>query len=99
MPEAAVEMSWGRPESIRRTLEGQQVHQEWTYPGGKRRVFITDGLVTRVDEGTPRRGEVRESDPSGDGGPRPAACHPPPPPRLGLARAGEGRGSSPAITG
>jgi hypothetical protein len=53
MPEAAVEMSWGMPESIRRTLEGQQVHQEWAYPGGKRRVFITDGLVTRVDEGAP----------------------------------------------
>ncbi|WNG36881.1 hypothetical protein F0U60_26510 [Archangium minus] len=53
MPEAAVEMSWGPPESIRRTLDGQQVHQEWAYPGGKRRVFITDGLVTRVDEGTP----------------------------------------------
>lgn len=52
MPEAAVEMSWGRPETIRRTLDGQQVHQEWTYPGGKRRVFITDGMVTRVDEGT-----------------------------------------------
>lgn len=52
MPEAAVELSWGRPESIRRTLDAQQVHQEWTYPGGKRRVFITDGLVTRVDEGT-----------------------------------------------
>ncbi|MGZ3461525.1 MAG: hypothetical protein ACXU86_23795, partial [Archangium sp.] len=53
MPEAAVEMSWGPPESIRRTLEGQQVNQEWVYPGGKRRVFITDGLVTRVEEGTP----------------------------------------------
>ncbi len=53
MPEAAVEVSWGRPESIRRTLDGQQVHQEWTYPGGKRRVFITDGLVTRVDENSP----------------------------------------------
>jgi hypothetical protein len=53
MPEAAVEMSWGKPESIRRTLEGQQVHQEWVYPSGKRRVFITDGLVTRVDEGAP----------------------------------------------
>jgi hypothetical protein len=53
MPEAAVEMSWGSPESIRRTLEGQQVKQEWVYPGSKRRVFITDGLVTRVEEGTP----------------------------------------------
>lgn len=53
MPEAAVRMSWGPPERIRRTLDGQQVHQEWVYPGEKRRVFITDGLVTRVDEGTP----------------------------------------------
>lgn len=53
MPEAAVEMSWGYPESIRRTLEGTQVHQEWVYPGGQRRVLLTDGLVTRVEEGTP----------------------------------------------
>ncbi|HYO54114.1 hypothetical protein [Archangium sp.] len=53
MPEAAVEMSWGAPERIRRELNGQQVLQEWMYPGDKRRVYITDGLVTRVDEGTP----------------------------------------------
>ncbi len=52
MPEAAVEMSWGMPERISRSLDGQQVRQEWVYPGGKRRVFLTDGLVTRVDEGT-----------------------------------------------
>ncbi len=53
MPEAAVEMSWGFPESIRRTLEGQRVNQEWIYPGGKRRVFLTDGVVSRVEEGKP----------------------------------------------
>ncbi|HEX8437337.1 hypothetical protein [Archangium sp.] len=53
MPEAAVEMSWGAPESIRRTLDKQQVNQEWIYPGSKRRVFITDGLVTRIEEGAP----------------------------------------------
>jgi hypothetical protein len=51
MPEAALELSWGPPETIRRTLDGQKANQEWTYPGGKRRVFLTDGLVTRVDEG------------------------------------------------
>jgi hypothetical protein len=51
MPAAAVEMSWGLSESIRRTLEGTLVHEEWVYPGGKRRVFITDGQVTRVEEG------------------------------------------------
>jgi hypothetical protein len=27
------------------------VNQEWVYPGGKRRVFLTDGVVTRIDEG------------------------------------------------
>ena len=51
MPEAAVEMSWGLPERISRSLQGQQVLQEWIYPGEKRRVFITDGLVSRVQEG------------------------------------------------
>jgi len=53
MPEAALELSWGAPESIRRTLEGPRTNQEWVYPGGKRRVFLTDGVVTRIDEGTP----------------------------------------------
>jgi hypothetical protein len=53
MPEAAVEMSWGTPESIRRTLEGQRATQEWVYPGGKRRVFLTDGVVSRIEEGKP----------------------------------------------
>jgi hypothetical protein len=53
MPEAAVEMSWGYPEHIRRTLNDKQVHQEWVYPGGRRQVVINDGLVTRVDEGPP----------------------------------------------
>ncbi|WP_095983208.1 hypothetical protein [Melittangium boletus] len=53
MPEAAVELSWGAPESIRRTLDGPRTNQEWVYPGGKRRVFLTDGVVTRIDESTP----------------------------------------------
>ena len=51
MPEAAVEMSWGPAERITRTLDGQKVNQEWAYPGGKRRVFLTDGLVARVEDG------------------------------------------------
>lgn len=50
MPEAALGMSWGAPESIRRTLDGQRVNQEWVYPGGMRRVFLTDGVVTRFEE-------------------------------------------------
>lgn len=48
MPEAAVELSWGPPERVRRTLDGPQVNQDWTYPGDKRHVFLTDGVVTRV---------------------------------------------------
>lgn len=48
MPEAAVELSWGPPERIRRSLDGAQVNQDWSYPGDKRHVFITDGVVTRV---------------------------------------------------
>jgi hypothetical protein len=52
MPEAAVSLSWGAPESIRRSLEGQHTLQEWVYPGGKRRVFLSDGVVTRIEEGT-----------------------------------------------
>ncbi|MET0401077.1 MAG: hypothetical protein ABW123_01685 [Cystobacter sp.] len=51
MPEAAVAMSWGAPESIRRSLDGQRVNQEWIYPSGRRRVFLTDGVVTRIEEG------------------------------------------------
>jgi hypothetical protein len=34
-------------------MDGQRVNQEWIYPGGKRRVFLTDGVVSRVEEGKP----------------------------------------------
>ncbi len=52
MPAAAVEMSWGFPERIQRTLEGQVAIEEWFYPGGKRKVTLSDGQVTRVEDGT-----------------------------------------------
>lgn len=50
MPAAAVEHSWGYPEVIKRSMEGQLVQEEWVYPGGQRRVLITQDQVTKVEE-------------------------------------------------
>jgi len=50
MPAEALEMSWGAPEKIQRTLEGTQRNEEWIYPGGLRRAFLTDGRLVRVEE-------------------------------------------------
>ncbi len=51
MPADALEMSWGPPETIRRTLEGTAHNEEWIYPGGRRHVFLTEGRLVRVEEG------------------------------------------------
>lgn len=53
MPAEALEMSWGAPEKIRRTLEGTSRNEEWIYPGGLRHAFLTDGRLVRVEEGPP----------------------------------------------
>lgn len=47
----AARMSWGPPETVRRSLEGTAKNEEWTYPGGRRRVFFTDGRLARAEEG------------------------------------------------
>ncbi|MFP2956604.1 hypothetical protein ACLEPN_01920 [Myxococcus sp. 1LA] len=47
----AVRMAWGPPETVRRSLEGSSKHEEWTYPGGRRRAFLTDGRLARAEEG------------------------------------------------
>jgi hypothetical protein len=52
MPAEALEMAWGYPETLRRTLEGTVRNEEWIYPGGKRRAFLSDGRLVRVEEGT-----------------------------------------------
>jgi hypothetical protein len=48
MPSQALEMSWGPPELIKRNLEGGVRNEEWIYPGGRRRVFLTEERVIRV---------------------------------------------------
>jgi hypothetical protein len=53
MPAEALEMSWGYPETIKRTLEGTVRKEEWIYPRGRRRAFLSDGLLVRVEEGAP----------------------------------------------
>ncbi|WP_225409240.1 DUF2845 domain-containing protein [Stigmatella hybrida] len=50
MPAEALEMSWGYPERILRELQGTSRLETWTYPGGKRRAYVTDGRLTRVEE-------------------------------------------------
>jgi hypothetical protein len=51
MPAEALEMAWGYPETIKRTLEGTVRKEEWIYPRGRRRAFLSDGLLVRVEEG------------------------------------------------
>lgn len=53
MSSEALEYSWGYPEKIRRTLEGTVRNEEWIYPGGRRRAFLSDGRLVRVEEGSP----------------------------------------------
>ncbi|XXF81336.1 hypothetical protein P2318_16715 [Myxococcaceae bacterium GXIMD 01537] len=51
MTEEALELSWGPPERILRNVEGGGREEEWSYPGGRRRAFLTEGRVTRVEQG------------------------------------------------
>jgi len=51
MPAEALEMAWGYPETIKRTMEGTVRKEEWIYPRGRRRAFFSDGLLVRVEEG------------------------------------------------
>ena len=53
MPAEALELSWGYPETIRRTLAGTTRNEEWIYPGGRRRAFLSDGRLVRVEERAP----------------------------------------------
>lgn len=46
----AVRMAWGPPELVRRSLEGSAKNEEWTYPGGRRKAFLTDGRLARAEE-------------------------------------------------
>jgi len=50
MPLDAVRMAWGPPEVVRRTLEGTSKNEEWSYPGGRRKAFLTDGRLARAEE-------------------------------------------------
>lgn len=53
MPAEALERSWGYPEKILRTLAGPVRNEEWIYPGGRRRAFVSDGWLVRVEEDPP----------------------------------------------
>jgi len=35
---------------VRRTLEGTSKNEEWSYPGGRRKAFLTDGRLARAEE-------------------------------------------------
>ncbi|MCP3142150.1 hypothetical protein [Pyxidicoccus xibeiensis] len=50
MPADAVRMAWGPPETVRRSLEGTAKNEEWTYPGGRRKAFLSDGRLVRAEE-------------------------------------------------
>ncbi len=48
MPSSALEMAWGYPERKRKWFEESNQNEEWSYPGGKRTAYLTNGRVTRV---------------------------------------------------
>ena len=52
MPEEALEMAWGYPERRIRSFQEGVRHEEWVYPGARRRAILTEGRVTRL-EGAP----------------------------------------------
>lgn len=56
MPAEALEMALGTPERIIRNVEGGTRTEEWIYPGGRRRVFLLEGRVERVEEEKPDTG-------------------------------------------
>jgi hypothetical protein len=75
MPSEALEMAWGYPEKILRTLEGTAHHEEWIYPGGRRHAFLTEGHLVRVEEGTaPAQNLAPGSKPASSETPPPAAA-------------------------
>jgi hypothetical protein len=49
MAEEALEMAWGYPERRVRSFQEGVRTEEWVYPGGRRRAFLTEGRVTRLD--------------------------------------------------
>lgn len=51
MPEEALEMAWGYPERRVRSFQDGVRTEEWVYPGGRRRAWLTDGRVTRLEGG------------------------------------------------
>ncbi len=51
MPAEALQMSWGYPERVQRTMEGTVRNEEWIYPGGQRRAFLSDERLVRVEQG------------------------------------------------
>ncbi|NMO22873.1 hypothetical protein HPC49_52940 [Pyxidicoccus fallax] len=50
MPLDAVRMAWGPPERIVRSLEGTAKNEEWVYPTGRRKAFLSDGRLVRAEE-------------------------------------------------
>jgi len=49
MPEEALEMAWGYPERRIRSFKDGARSEEWVYPGGRRRAFLTEGRVVRLE--------------------------------------------------
>jgi len=51
MPAEALEMSWGYPETVRVSFQEQVRQEEWIYPSGARRAFLSNGRVSRLSDG------------------------------------------------
>ncbi|MBF5040814.1 hypothetical protein FGE12_00295 [Aggregicoccus sp. 17bor-14] len=49
MSEEALEMAWGYPERRVRSYQDGVRSEEWVYPGGRRKAFLTEGRVARLE--------------------------------------------------
>jgi hypothetical protein len=54
MPAEALEMAWGYPERKRISFVDSAKNEEWIYVGDRRRAFLSDGRVVRLETGKDR---------------------------------------------
>ncbi len=51
MPADALEMAWGYPERKQLSFADSVKNEEWVYPGDRRRAYLADGRVVRLETG------------------------------------------------
>jgi len=55
MPAEALEMAWGYPDRKQISFASSTKHEEWVYSGERRRAYLADGRVVRLEPGKAAR--------------------------------------------